>query len=151
MSIMEATCEWGLERSEEEFGPELEKSSILCWISSVCLSRSLFTLVTFVLGRTSVGPPALQLLVGFRSAELWQEAGRREESNVKVFALLAHSMRSHLELAVSPNWRSLHSKADQVNLSFKDQVTFASSLPSQVLLLDVLVKKHICHTWQFVF
>lgn len=52
-------------RREEEFEPKLEMSSILCWISSVCLSRSLSALVHFVLGRTSVGSLVLWLLVGF--------------------------------------------------------------------------------------
>lgn len=50
-------------------------SSILCWISSVCLSRSLFILVHFVLRRTSEGPLAIQLLVGFPQCRDLKQGG----------------------------------------------------------------------------
>lgn len=93
----------GWERRQEEDGLELEMSVIPCWISSVCPSRSLSTLVHCTHGRTSMGSLALQLPVDSPSEDPWQETGRREKREVRVFAPLFPPMMNHLGLAASPS------------------------------------------------
>lgn len=93
-----------LEGSEEEFGPEFEMSSILCCISSMCLFRSLFTLVHFVLGRTSVGLLVLQLLVRFSQCRALAGSWKKGEKVRLKYLLcwLLKKLRWQLGLAVSP-------------------------------------------------
>lgn len=111
----------GRER-EKEFGPELEMSAILCWISSFCPCRSPYS------WKDIDGSLAFQFLLVFTL--LRSLAGDwKEKSEVRVFAPLVPPIRSHLELAAPSSEGHGPSKGGQLKLSFKDPVTSASPHP----------------------
>lgn len=65
------------EGREEEFGPELEMSAILCWIFPVCLPRSLSTLAYLIHGKISMDSLPSNFWLDSPSGDAWKEIGRR--------------------------------------------------------------------------